>query len=197
LLSRLLENKKNGFYIDVGSHHPKRFSNTYYFYKLGWRGINIDAMPGSMTIFDLMRPRDINLEIPISNTNEELTYYQFNEPALNTFSQELAKSRDDRYEKYFIISENRLQPRRLEDVLDEHLPVEQKINFLTIDVEGLDYDVLVSLNLSKYKPELILIEALENDYLKITESPVYGLLKSHGYQILAKTMNTFFFKYSK
>jgi len=194
LLSRLLENEKNGFYVDVGSHHPKRFSNTYYFYKLGWRGINIDAMPGSMDIFNIMRPRDINIEVPISNSKEVLTYYKFNEPALNTFSKELATSRDEQYEKYFITSEDKLKPRRLEDVLDEYLPKNQSINFMTIDVEGLDYDVLTSLNFSKYKPRIILIEALENDYLKITESIAYKFLESEGYHILGKTLNTFFFK---
>ena len=45
LLSRIFRNQKKGFYVDIGAHHPTRFSNTYYFYKLGWRGINIDAIP--------------------------------------------------------------------------------------------------------------------------------------------------------
>ena len=46
------------------------------------------AMPGSMIAFEAARPKDINLEIPISDTTETLTYYSFNEPALNTFSKE-------------------------------------------------------------------------------------------------------------
>jgi len=49
-----------GFYVDVGAHHPTRFSNTYLFYRMGWRGINLDAMPGSMAAFARARPRDIN-----------------------------------------------------------------------------------------------------------------------------------------
>ena len=48
ILRRLFEKQKLGFYVDVGAHHPKRFSNTYFFYKQGWNGINIDAMPNSM-----------------------------------------------------------------------------------------------------------------------------------------------------
>ncbi len=64
------------------------------FYKKGWRGINIDAMPGSMKLFNTKRPRDINIEIPISSKEETLTYYQFNEPALNGFSKEISESRD-------------------------------------------------------------------------------------------------------
>ena len=52
----------NGFYVDVGAHHPYYLSNTYIFYRQGWRGLNIDAMPGSMALFEKNRPRDINLE---------------------------------------------------------------------------------------------------------------------------------------
>jgi len=67
ILERFFEGMNTGFYVDVGAFHPKRFSNTYIFYKKGWHGINIDARPGSMKLFNFVRPRDINLEIPISN----------------------------------------------------------------------------------------------------------------------------------
>ena len=90
ILRRLFEKQKTGFYVDVGAHHPKRFSNTFFFYKKGWSGINIDAMPNSMRLFNEIRPRDTNLEIPISDKKQKLKYYMFNEPALNGFSKELA-----------------------------------------------------------------------------------------------------------
>ena len=85
VLRRIFE-KKNGFYVDVGAHHPIRFSNTYFFYRIGWSGINIDAMPGSMQAFKKSRVRDINLELGVSNHNANLDYYIFNDTALNTFS---------------------------------------------------------------------------------------------------------------
>src|SRR5829696_7661265 len=66
ILERIFLEQKKGFYVDVGAHHPKRFSNTFLFYKLGWFGINIDAMPGSMSAFESARPRDINLEVAIA-----------------------------------------------------------------------------------------------------------------------------------
>jgi hypothetical protein len=65
----------DGFYIDIGAHHPKRFSMTQIFYKKGWSGINIDAMPGSMKEFYRTRVRDVNLEIAISKEEGELTFY--------------------------------------------------------------------------------------------------------------------------
>lgn len=67
--------KRNGFFVDVGAYHPTLFSNTYFFYLNGWRGINIEARPGSKALFDRVRPRDTNLELGISRNRGELTYY--------------------------------------------------------------------------------------------------------------------------
>lgn len=66
-LYRYFERQDNGFYVDVGAHHPFRFSNTCIFYARGWRGINIDAMPQSMALFRKYRKNDINLEVAIGN----------------------------------------------------------------------------------------------------------------------------------
>lgn len=93
ILRRIFECKTNGFYIDVGAHHPKRFSNTYLFYKKGWNGINIDAMPGSMVLFRKLRSRDINIEAAITNEKREMSFFMFDEPALNTFDKDLATER--------------------------------------------------------------------------------------------------------
>lgn len=125
VLQRLFERKPEGFYVDVGSHHPQRFSNTYRFYLRGWNGINIDPLPGSKARFDALRQRDINLELVISDSTGELTYYSFEEPALNTFDPKVAASRDSR-----LISEDRIQVCRLSDVLDRHLPPQSEDRFL-------------------------------------------------------------------
>jgi FkbM family methyltransferase len=61
LLDRLLAKQTDGFYVDVGAHHPKRFSNTHYFYMRGWSGINIEPNPVVVGSFRQMRRRDINL----------------------------------------------------------------------------------------------------------------------------------------
>jgi hypothetical protein len=74
LLERFLEHRHSGFYVDVGAHHPRRFSNTYRLYRRGWRGLNIDANPGSMALFRHVRPRDINIEAAVSSVPQQLTY---------------------------------------------------------------------------------------------------------------------------
>lgn len=194
ILKRLFENKQAGFYVDVGAHHPKRFSNTYYFYQKGWRGINIDAMPGSMKAFDKTRTRDINIEKPVSDKKQILTYYAFNEPALNGFSKELSEQRDGQ-ENYFITFTKDIETATLEEILDQYLPQTQVIDFLSIDVEGLDLMVLKSNNFEKYKPKVILIEILESSLFNIENNEITKYLKLHDYTIYAKAVNTVFFIY--
>jgi FkbM family methyltransferase len=196
VLAKLLLHKRNGFYVDVGAHHPLRFSNTYFFYRLGWRGINIDPLPGSMEIFNIMRPNDINLEIGISKSSKALTYYQFSEPALNSFcektSQERLKSGNKLIEKEEVLTVP------LSEILDQYLPQNQKIDFLNIDAEGLDLEVLQSNNWSKYKPQFILVESLEtsSSIVQANDSELGIFLRERGYQIQAKTHNTLFFTHN-
>ncbi len=196
ILKRIFEGQKTGFYVDVGAHHPKRFSNTYLFYKMGWRGINIDAMPGSMDEFKEVRPEDINLEIAVSDKEEKLIFHIFNEPALNTFNAIQA----DKYllnTNYKVIDNKELRTFTLRGVLKKYNPEGKQIDFMSIDVEGLDLQVLKSNNWIKSKPIIILVELLEIPSIsEIQKSEIYNFLISKGYMFLAKTVNTCFFKLS-
>ena len=194
ILQRFFEGRKEkGFFVDVGAHHPFRFSNTYKFYLKGWRGINIDAMPGSMNPFNKTRPLDINLEIAVSDKEEILTYFIFNEPALNTFSLEEAEKKIGK-NNCKLIEKKDIVTERLETIFDKYLPQSQSIDFLTIDVEGFDFLVLKSNNWEKYKPEYILVEDLESDIEYALTSNLYNYLSSKGYKLVARTYNTLFFK---
>lgn len=192
ILRRLFENQIEGFYVDVGAHHPKRFSNTYFFYLRGWRGINIDAMPGSMKLFNRFRPKDINIEKPVSDKKQVLTYYAFNEPALNGFSKELSEQRNG-LGSYFIKFTKDIETATLEEILDNNLPRNQKIDFLSIDVEGLDFMVLKSNNFEKYKPKVVLIEVLKSSLSEIEDNEITKYLNQKNYSIYAKAVNTIFF----
>lgn len=193
ILSRYFKNKTNGFYIDVGAHHPKRFSNTYLFYKKGWNGVNIDAMPNSMKLFKKIRPRDTNIEKPISDKKEVLTYFAFNDPALNGFSKELSDERE-RMTNYFIKFTRNIETITLEEILDQYLPKNQEIDFLSIDVEGLDFRVLQSNNFQKHRPKVILIEILGSSLKNIENNEISKYLKKHKYSAYAKTVNTVIYR---
>ncbi|MFA5403431.1 MAG: FkbM family methyltransferase [Ignavibacteria bacterium] len=194
ILKRIFDKKREGFFVDIGAYHPKKYSNTYYFYKIGWKGINIDAMPGSMKKFNKIRSKDINLEIPISSKKQKLTYYAFNEPALNSFNKELSYSRNGK-DGYKIIFEKEIETYTLFEILDKHVPSDIKIiDFMSIDVETLDFDVLKSNNWDKYKPQIVLIEDLNFKINNLESSEIYNFLKQYNYDFFAKTVNTHFFK---
>lgn len=193
ILRRILGEKKTvGFYVDVGAHHPKRFSNTHHFYKKGWRGINIDAKPECMEIFRRVRPRDINLEFALSDKRQTLIYYCFNDSALNGFLKPLSMERNKK-EEYKIIDEIKIETLTLAEVLDTYLPSDTTIDFLSIDVEGLDFQVLTSNDWSKYKPNVVLVEDLNFTFDIPDNSEIYKFLIDKGYHLVAKTMNTLFY----
>jgi len=193
ILRRLFEHKSDGFYVDVGAHHPMRFSNTYLFYRKGWHGINIDAMPGSMKAFNRKRKRDINLEIPVSDKRETLTYYMFNEPALNGFSRELSRERDG-HGDYRVIAKQDITTATLEEILDKYLPDGQEIDFMSVDVEGLDLQVIKSSNWEKYRPAYVLAEILNSSLETLAASDIHAFLAKAGYAPYAKTVHTVVFK---
>lgn len=191
ILDRLLERQAKGFYIDVGAHHPVRFSNTYLFYKRGWCGINIDAMPGSMKKFEQIRPRDINVECGVAGSAGTLMYHRFNEPALNTFDGAEAQYKNNF--PYRLIDVVEVAVERLDVLLKRHLPSNQIIDFLSVDVEGKDEEVLRSNDWARYRPRFILAETLRTDMLGMNECPIVDLLLSVGYRPVAKAYNTSFF----
>ena len=193
ILDRFLEHRPSGFYVDVGAHHPRRFSNTYRLYRRGWRGLNIDANPGSMMLFHQVRPKDINIEAAVSSVPQELTYYIFNEPALNTFNRDLAWERIGG--AYSIIKEVNIITAPLWQLLDRYVPANTRIDLMTVDVEGLDFEVLQSNDWSRYSPEFIMVECLGTSTIDETSSdPVAQLLLKQHYSMVAKTMSTALFR---
>jgi FkbM family methyltransferase len=192
ILRRIFEKQDRGFYVDVGAHHPRRFSNTYYFYKSGWRGINIDAMPGSMKTFNKDRPKDINLEIPVSSKKEKLTYYAFSDPALNGFSEDLSRKRDAEGENKIIFTKE-LQAVPLKEILSRYLPQDTQIGFLSVDVEGMELDVLQSSDWSRYRPKVVLVEQRMISLGQSEASEIAQFMRSNGYLPYAKTTNSVFY----
>ena len=140
LIERLTEHQASGFYVDVGAHHPQRFSNTHLLYKRGWSGINIDSAPGSMSAFERHRPRDINLEIAIAKERGTVEVSRFTEPALNTIDPSVAKQRRD--EGWGVAGTSVVPSAPLGEILDEHVPPNVQIDVMSIDIEGEDVKVL-------------------------------------------------------
>jgi FkbM family methyltransferase len=191
ILYRIFEKEKPGFYVDIGAHHPFRFSNTYLFYKIGWKGINIEANPDAHPLFQKFRSKDLNLNIAIGDESEKLQFHRFEEPALNSFDPSLSEERVRLgWKKKDIIT---IPIHSLKSVFENHLSNDLRINFLTVDVEGLDFAVLKSNDWQKYRPDYVLVECLKSD--NIVEDPIYKFLTNEcSYSFYAKTVNTVFFK---
>ena len=197
LLASFYEEYKRfkGFFIDAGAHHPFRFSNTAYFYKQGWRGINIEPTPDLFKSFVKHRKRDININTGIG-TGEMLSFYVFNEGALNTFDPLLAEERNGSHNgKYRIVNQLQIKTQSLGEILDKHLPADTHIDLLTIDVEGMDYIVLQSNNWEKYIPDFILIEC-EEHIDNLNNDKIYQFLCDKNYSLVGRTKRTSLFRHN-
>ena len=189
ILERIFEHQRAGIYVDVGAHHPKRFSNTYLLYRRGWHGVNIDAAPGSMAAFERERPRDVNLERGVAATTAHRDFFVFNEPALNTF--DAARARSLERPPYFIKEVCKVRCEPLAAILREHSI--GAIDLLTIDAEGFDYEILRTLDWAASRPRVVLTEQFSRDLGALLASEMHGFMHSRGYRIVAKTFNSVFY----
>ena len=178
-----------GFFVDIGAHHPFRFSNTAYFYEQGWQGINIEPTPEAIELFNKNRERDINLNIGIGARRETRTLYQFTNSSLNSFD----KPADSTQE---VVGTVDVQIMPLADVLDANLPNGATINFMSIDIAGLSTGLLESNNWEKYKPQFLLIEDVDSSGT-VDASEVYSFLHDKGYDQTYKTPSTLIFQQHK
>lgn len=184
LLREYFYNKSGGVYIDIGAHHPYRFSNTYWAYKLGWRGVNIEPDKERFELFKKYRKEDININCGIANNNMPMRYYIYEEKAYNTFNPNM-------YPNKKILRTEEVWVKKLADVLEENKIT--KIDFMNIDVEGLEMEVLKSNDWTKWKPEYLLVEqCLEID--ELIKSEIYLYLKALGYKCLDKVNRTAIYK---
>jgi FkbM family methyltransferase len=193
VLKRIFSNQVDGFYVDIGAHHPIRFSNTYNFYKRGWAGINIEPNPDSFRLFGKYRKRDINLNYGIAKVNGVLKYHMFDEPALNTFDAAVLKSRENNTNCKYIKSVD-IKVVSLKEVLNDVMPPNKKIDFLTVDVEGLDLEVLQSNDWVKFRPRWVLVEQLNLADIESLDFEIHHYMKFLNYALFAKTYNTLFYK---
>ena len=188
ILLRLLDMSKPGFYVDIGAHHPIRFSNTYAFYRAGWSGLNVDATPGSMKIFQALRPRDTNVEVAVSDNTQPMLFHVFKEGALNTFDASLAA--EYMRQGWDLLYTKEVTPRSLASVLDEYLPIGQSIELMSLDVEGGELSVLESNDWKRFRPGIIVLEVLDTSLAHLDKAPAVQFLKRIGYVPVAKLLNS-------
>jgi len=188
ILNELIpKNFINGFYVDVGCFHPKKYSNTYILYKKGWRGINIDLEKDKITCFNLARPNDYNFLGAISDKIEKVKIYRNQKFGVSsTINNHLIKTKD-------IIDDDYIQTTTLNSVLEASPFKGKTIDFLNIDTEGNDLKVLKSLNIETYKPSIICIETHLKKIDEIIKSEIYSFLNDHQYVLRSWNMYSLIF----
>ena len=151
--------KNSGFYVDVGCYHPIRLSNTMFLYSKGWTGMNIDLSKKSIDLFNICRPRDINLNYGAGSKNETLEYFYDKEVfPNNTFNIDFAKS----FLKKENLKKGKMEVKTLNYLMDNYSST-RKIDLLDIDAEGFDAEVLKGIDFQKYTIDLIMIEVHDYD----------------------------------
>ena len=172
-----------GFFVDVGCYHPIKHSNTYVLYKRGWRGVNIDIDKIKIDAFHLVRKQDTNIVAAVSPQAGEIEVYRFGRYSLlTTLDKQTAEKYSHDYGKEAEV--DRVQARSLTDILDDTPYKGRRIDVLTVDAEGHDFEVLSSLDYEIYRPSIILAESHERELEKVLETRVHRFLAEKGYAIV-------------
>ena len=185
-LSNYFKDISDGRYIDVGAFHPFRNSNTYFLYKKGWSGINIDFNKTSIDLFNISRPKDYNICAAISDKVESRDFFidHFFSP-VNTIEKSFYESADKNI-SFKKLKRKKINTKTFEEVTREIIDI-PKINFLNIDCEGHDHSVLTSFNLKKYRPDLICIETHDDDGNEKNEcKDIVEMLNINNYKIFQR-----------
>ena len=182
VIDRIFRNKKKGVYIDIGCNHPIKYNNTYLLYKRGWSGINVDLDTKSIQEFNKLRRDDTNIQALISNKVELKNIYFYHErSAINTVSKNLANYRKKKYKLIKRVSVT------LNSVIQNSTYKNKKIDFLSIDVENHEFQVLKAFNFQKYKIDIIVCEntELSQNNLETQDQNLKNIFKSKLYKLLA------------
>ncbi|OON60753.1 methyltransferase FkbM [Massilia sp. KIM] len=178
LLWRALGHVGNGFYIDVGANDPVEHSVTKAFYDAGWRGISIEPLPAFHQAFLEQRPRDVNLAIAAGAEDGELTLYDV--PAVRGWASPDAAVAELHRSEGHTVAELKVPVRTLNTVCEEH--VQGEIHFLKIDVEGFEGEVLRGLDLRRWRPWILVIEATLPNSRETVHERWEHLVTPHGYR---------------
>ena len=170
------KDQKKGKYVDLGAFHPMRLSNTYLLYKNGWSGVNVDLNPISIDLFNIARSKDENICSLISDQSNILKEAHFDHEwsAANS----IESSSNLKFKK-------KMKTSTFDDL------VNQDFDFLNIDLEGHDFNVLKTIDFNKFHPKLICIEILSDGQNK---NNIFQCMQKNNYSFIKNLGPSFFFK---
>ena len=181
MVNRILKKIKKGFYVDIGAYHPYKGSLTYNLYSRKWNGMNLDISKSSIDLFNIARPSDININCAVSEFNGETFYYE-NSP-IN--QQNSLIPQDDNQKKI------KIQSYKLSEILKMHNI--NSVDYINIDTEGNELEVLMGIDFSKINPTLFTIEDNSFDLNNEIKKKKIIFLKEKNYELINIIGVTMFF----
>jgi len=182
-------------FIDVGAHHPYMMNNTALLYKNGWCGVNIEPNPDLYVYFARYRKRDINLNIGISDAQGKVDFFEMSPPSMSTFLKTEAEQLVQR-NGYKIVGVKKIEIDTIENVVNNYCCGEYP-SFMSLDTEGLDRQILMSINYESKPPIVICAETISfsTEGSGTKDNELIEFVKNKGYFVYADTyINTIFVK---
>lgn len=180
-----------GNYIDIGANHPFRLSNTYLLYLSGWKGITVEPILQQLAAHQRMRPRDQHVNLAIGSKTGELTFYQLIPASFSTLDKSVYEDlRDQGLAR--LRREYKVPVVTLRELFETHLG-DKRCDLLSVDTEGLDFDILASNDWNKFRPKIVICEANSEseaaDCQKLLLENGYRELKRLGCNLIFESIN--------
>jgi FkbM family methyltransferase len=177
MLWRCFGHLETGFYIDIGADDPVSDSVTKCFYEKGWSGINIDPSEDSFTKLQADRRRDTNIQVAVAAKEGSIDFWNVPRTGLSTAIKKFA---DQHKSAGFEVNHVSVRTRSLKDICEEY--VKSPINFMKIDVEGFEKQVLLGADFEKFRPMVVLVESTEPNSQVENYLEWEDILEEHEYQ---------------
>jgi FkbM family methyltransferase len=197
VLNRVFHNVPVGRYIDVGAFDPAIHSVTKHFYDKGWSGVNVEPVERFHRKFETQRPRDWNLNVVVGARSGDVDFQEWGDSGLSTYREV--------FDPQVVASLGFVRTTRTVPMItlaDITRRINGDVQFLKIDVEGAERDVLLGGEWNGFRPRVILLEAIKP---KLPGCDLYsyeptwfeweGLLFQHGYEFaLFDGLNRYYYR---
>lgn len=194
ILFKYLAKIKNGNYVDIGSHHPVKGSNTFLFYLLGWKGICVDPLPNLKKKYRFFRKTDKFINAGVIGSKSKFTnnlkfYYYKNHSDNSTFDPNRVKELSSRFgrDPSSIISVPKIKVTELLSSIKEYLIVNEELYLLNLDIEGFEIEILNDFFTYNVYPWVVCVEEIGDTAETLKSGEVCQLMKSKGYILGSRT----------
>jgi FkbM family methyltransferase len=171
--------EESGFFIDIGANDPVGASNTWALYQRGWSGITIEPLPGACARFAAKRPRDICLNVAVGESDGEASFFAFGHGGGQSTC-DRARAEALARETGQEMQEIKVPVRRLGSIFAEYAK-DRDVDVISIDAEGAEAAILRGAQLDKFRPKLIIIEAMEAFVQIDVSEEASKILEQNGY----------------